>query len=303
MNATPIDTVSFDPSRRDTIRAILQRKIADGARHAAAVLATIQNEAPRDQLLRARAAAFAVDDGARIRVGADWYRPTDHALGQVAERAGIPLPYLRELTAPAAAPWQHALATDILTEHHSHAEDTRILARSVGGSLRGWLSDKYRRLDSRPLVEALADEASQAGAVPIDGVATETRVALKIVLPEILEPLPGEFLAYGGEWSNSDYGNGVHAFRIFAIRVACLNGMTAENVLKQVHLGARLPDDIAFSERTHQLDTEASASALRDIVRSALGPAARDRLMANIRDAHERSMSKSELAGATRTLP
>ena len=79
--------------------------------------------------------------------------------------------------------------------------------------------------------------------------------------------------------------------------------MTAENVLKQVHLGARLPDDISFSERTHQLDTEASASALRDIVRSALRPAARDRLMSNIRDAHERSMSKSELAGATRTLP
>jgi hypothetical protein len=95
-------------------------------------------KAPRDQLVRVRAAAFAVDDGARIRVGCDWYRPTDHALGQIAERAGIPLPYLRQLTAPAAAPWQHALAADILTEHHSHAEDTRVLARSVGGTLRGW---------------------------------------------------------------------------------------------------------------------------------------------------------------------
>ena len=222
MNTAPIASASFDPSRRDTVRTILRRKIADGARHAATVLATVQNEAPRDQLVRVRAAAFAVDDGVRIRAGTEWYRPTDYALGQVAERAGIPLPYLRQLTAPAAAPWQHELATDILNEHHGHAEDTRVLIRSVGGRLRGWLSDKYRRLDSRPLVEALAEEATHAGAVPIDGVATETRVALKIVLPEILEPLPGEFLAYGGEWSNSDYGNGVHAFRIFAIRVQCL---------------------------------------------------------------------------------
>ena len=70
--------------------------------------------------------------------------------------------------------------------------------------MRGWLSDRYRRLDSRPFFEALAEEAVRAGAVPVDGVVTETRVALKLVLPEILEPIPGEFLVIGGEWSNSD---------------------------------------------------------------------------------------------------
>jgi len=79
--------------------------------------------------------------------------------------------------------------------------------------------------------------------------------------------------------------------------------MTAENLLKQVHLGARLGDDIEFSDRTHRLDTAASVSALRDIVRGALGPAGRDRLMESIRASHERSMNKSQLASATRALP
>jgi hypothetical protein len=78
--------------------------------------------------------------------------------------------------------------------------------------------------------------------------------------------------------------------------------MTRENLLKQVHLGARLSDDIEFSDRTHQLDTAASASALRDVVRGALSPAGRDRMADAIRAAHESAMSKQQLSAATRTL-
>ncbi|MDP8999248.1 MAG: hypothetical protein M3O46_03970 [Myxococcota bacterium] len=176
------------------------------------------------------------------------------------------------------------------------------LVRSVHGQLRGWLSDKYRRLDSRPLVDALADEARSAGSVPVDGIATETRVAIKVIIPRILEPIPGEFLVYGGEWSNIDFGNGTHSFRTFALRVACLTGMTRENLLKQVHMGARLSDEIEFSDRTHRLDTAASVSALRDVVRGALGPASRDRMIDSVRTAHDRAMSKTQLSTATRTL-
>jgi hypothetical protein len=300
----PTTTTAVNDSA-DAYRAILQRRIDDGARRAAEVIAIIQQDPPRDQILRVRAAAFevAATGGIRVRVGADWYQSTDFALGQVAARAGIPAAYLRELAAPKAAPWQHDLAADILGRHHGNAGDARILARSVNGQLRGWLSDRYRRLDSRPLVDALANEALKAGAVPIDGVATETRVAIKVILPQILEPLPGEFVVAGAEWSNSDYGNGVHSFRTYLLRVQCLNGATTENLLKQVHLGGRLSDTIEYSDRTHRLDTAASVSALRDVVRSAFSPTSRDRLMDTIRASHERSMSPKQLAGATKTFP
>jgi serine/threonine protein kinase len=97
--------------------------------------------------------------------------------------------------------------------------------------------------------------------------------------------------------------NGTHSFRTFALRVVCLNGMTRENLLKQVHLGARLSEEIEFSDRTHRLDTAASVSALRDVVRGALGSASRDRMIENVRAAHDRAMSKTQLSTATRTLP
>ena len=254
--------------------------------------------------MRTRAAAFEVapSHGIRVRVGDEWYQPTDFALGQIAERAGVPLAYLRQLASPKAEAWQHQLAAQILREHYGNADNTRVLVRSVRGQMRGWLSDKYRRLDSRPLVEALAEESAAIGAIPVDGIATETRISLKVILPEILEPLPGEFLVCGGNWQNSDVGNGTHSFQLYAIRVACSNGMTMENMLKQVHLGGRLSDSIEFSDRTHQLDTAASVSALRDVVRGALGPAARDRLVESIRDAGNREMSRNQLSQATRSL-
>ena len=303
--ATPTVTrLSDDSPDAARYRAILQRQIDEGAKRAAAVITTIERDQPRDQIVRARAAGFDVaPTGIRVRIADDSYQPTDFALGQIAGRAGVPLPYLRELAAPQSAPWQHQLASEILVQHYGNAGAVRVLARSVRGQLRGWVSDKYRRLDSRPLVDALASEARSVGAVPIDGVATETRVAIKVILPRILEPIPGEFLVYGGEWSNSNFGNGTHSFRTFALRVACLNGMTRENLLKQVHLGARLSDDVEFSDRTHRLDTAASASALRDVVRGALSPAGRDRMVDAIRAAHESAMSKQELSAATRTLP
>jgi hypothetical protein len=303
--AIPVAHPPDSTDRSARYRAILQRRIDDGAKRAAEILAAIQRDQPRDQIVPMRVANFhvATSGGLRIQVGADQYEPTEYALGQVAARAGVPLPYLRELDAPTAAAWQHELATEILRQHYHHAPDGRVLVRSVRGQMRGWLSDRYRRLDSRPLFEALAEEAVRAGAVPVDGVVTETRVALKLVLPDILEPIPGEFLVVGGEWSNSDYGNGTHSFRMYALRVACLNGLTAEDVLRQVHLGGRLGDEIEFSDRTHALDTATSVSALRDVIRSSFASNRREALLETIREANERHVSKPALTQATRALP
>jgi hypothetical protein len=299
--------VQLEPTTTEAGRyhAILERAVGEGARRAADVIAAIQRDQPRDQILRVSAARFALSSAGALEVlvGDDHYKPTDFALGQIAARAAIPLPYLRDLVNSKAPQWQHDLAVEILGCHYGNAGYARLLARSVGGQLRGWLSDRYRRLDSRPLLDALAAEAKDLGALPIDAVATETRVAFKIALPEIVEPIPGEFLVYGGEWSNSDVGNGVHSFRMFALRVACLNGLTTENVLRQVHLGGRLISELQFSERTYRLDTATSVSALRDVVRSALGPSGRDTLTATIRAAHERRMTTPQLALTTRTLP
>lgn len=293
MNAT---TMTAPANSR---RAILDNKIAQGQALAAQVIETIHRDMPTDQIARTKALAFHAARGAlEVKVGDAYLQPSEYAVGQLAEKARIPTAYLRELVKGDG--WQRDLAAHALGEHFHNAAQERVLLRSVRGQLRGVLSDKYRRLDSRPLVDALATEAKAIGAVPADGVVSETRVAIKLLMPEIVEPLPGEFLVYGGEWSNSDYGNGVHSFRAFALRVVCLNGMTRENLLRQVHLGAKLHDEIEFSERTYKLDTAASVSALRDIVRGALGPKGRERMTDAIRTANDKSMTATQVQAAAR---
>jgi hypothetical protein len=59
--------------------------------------------------------------------------------------------------------------------------------------------------------------------------------------------------------------------RAFLLNGACLNGMVRESVMKQVHLGSRLPDNLQLSQETYELDTRTTVSAIRDLTRSLFG--------------------------------
>jgi hypothetical protein len=71
---------------------------------------------------------------------------------------------------------------------------------------------------------------------------------------------------------------------------------TLDDALRQVHLGGRLNDDIEYSRRTLNLDTEANASALKDVVRHTMGPATVNSYNEAIRLAHEQKIDAKEAA-------
>jgi hypothetical protein len=305
-------TTMFSATSSEAARyqQILSQKIAEGARSAASTIERIQNEVPTDRIVNTRAVDFAANgsggvnrSGLTVSVDGEVLVPTDYAIEQIAEKAGVPTPYLRSLTTRDSAPWQRELAAETLRRHYHNRPAERMLSRSVNGNLRGWLSDRFRRLDARPLLDVLTTELSGIGAVPFSGTFTDTRVAIKALMPEIIEPVPGEFMVLGLEWGNSDYGNGPHRLAEFAIRVACLNGMTKESVLREIHLGGRLSDRIEYSNRTYELDTRASASALRDTVKGVLGPAARERFVNQIRAANAKETSEAQLKAHVKSLP
>lgn len=53
----------------------------------------------------------------------------------------------------------------------------------------------------------------------------------------------------------------------FLLNGACLNGMVRESVMKQVHLGSKLPDTLQLSQHTYELDTQTTVSAVRDLTK------------------------------------
>jgi hypothetical protein len=161
------------------------------------------------------------------------------------------------------------LAAKILNEHSGWTNRTRVLVRSVDSEVRAILSDSYKRLNSVDLISAFLSECSSKGAIISDAFMDDTKVFCETVLPVPME-IPtlnnGTVMIFAGaRFSTSDYGDGSVDMRAFLMNGACTNGMVRESIMKQVHLGAKLPDNLQLSQRTYDLDTKTTASAIRDL--------------------------------------
>lgn len=192
-----------------------------------------------------------------------------NAVGQLADRMGVPQRYLRTLANGEG--WERLLAATILNQHSDWTQRSRVLVRTVGTQVRGVLSDSYRRLNSVQILTAFVEEAAGQGAVISDAYMNDTKVWAETILPQpIVVPTAknGDVIIFAGaRFSTSDYGDGAVDMRAFLLNGACLNGMVRESVMKQVHLGSKLPDSLALSQHTYELDTRTTVSAVRDITR------------------------------------
>ena len=192
-----------------------------------------------------------------------------NAVGQLADRMGVPQRYLRTLAG--GEEWERQLAATILNQHSDWTQRSRVLVRTVGMQVRGVLSDSYRRLNSVQILTAFVEEAAGQGAVISDAYMNDTKVWAETILPQpIVVPTAknGDVVIFAGaRFSTSDYGDGAVDMRAFMLNGACLNGMVRESVMKQVHLGSKLPDSLALSQKTYELDTKTTVSAVRDLTR------------------------------------
>lgn len=213
---------------------------------------------------------FSGEDGLMMNMPDGQFSLHDNAIGQLADRIGVPSRYLRNL-AGGGQEWQILLAAEILNQHSDWTQRSRVLVRAVGQQVRGVLSDSYRRLNSVEILTAFVQEAAGQGAVISDAYMNDTKVWAETILPQpIIVPTAknGDVVIFAGaRFSTSDYGDGAVDMRAFLLNGACLNGMVRESVMKQVHLGSKLPDTLALSRETYELDTRTTVSAVRDLTK------------------------------------
>lgn len=283
-------SVEIVPTAAHAARNRLSQLVEDGKLRTATVAERILSRVPDDTLVRAAGLSFEVP-AAHVEMTAleTTWSLHRNALDQLSSRVGIPTAYVQSLL-DVEDPngddhWRRPLLESILDQHVKHASG-RFLVRGVEGQARAILSDRYRRLDSRPLLTAFIAACDKIGAVPYEGVATDLSASVRAIVPRVYEPVDGEALVFGLEWGNSDFGLRAYSLSTFVLRLTCLNGMVGSNRLKQVHLGGRLPDHLEFSERTYQLDTRTMVSATKDVVTTSLGDAAIGDQLAAVRAAH-----------------
>ena len=257
--------------RQPLVQQTIQRLINEG-REAQDFIAPIGVEQRRAGYRPA--ITFADDRHLTMQLENGAYTLHTNAVGQLAEKMGIPSKYLRELSQ--GGEWQRRLSAQILNEHASWTPRSRVLIRAVGSEVRGVLSDSYKRLNSEQILTSFLQVALDNGAQACDALMTDTKVFVETILPKPLcipTRLNGQVIIYmGARFSTSDYGDGAVDMRAFLLNGVCLNGMVRESTMKHIHLGARLQQDLQLSNETYRLDTQATVSAVKDVTRQLFAP-------------------------------
>lgn len=278
----------------------LEQLIAQGRAKAGEVIDHVMNNQPADRLQLGANFSFDAEDQRGIymsfpdETAGNIRLPLHrHAVQQMAQTTDLPVKFMDGLMNTPERWANELLAHNLSTMFANRFRKQRYLLRSVQGEIRGFLSDRYRRLDSRPIIEAFASEVQRKGALPYNGYVTDTKVAIQAIMPEVYEPVSGELVAYGLSLENSDFGNGALSVRAYLLRIWCSNLAITQEEMRQVHLGRRLDDSMIYSQRTYQLDAETTVSALRDVIGSQLNAESLHKRMESIREANATAVTPS----------
>jgi len=199
---------------------------------------------------------------------------TNWSGSQLAQYAEIPKAYFDRIAFEnpqlAAANVNHALERAA-----QEPRETRML-RILDGKVRGFLSPKYRRLDSYDLMESVLPTMIDAGMEIVSSEITERRFFLKALTPKLLtEVKKGDVVQHGLMISTSDVGSGALRVEPLINRLVCSNGMISSNAIRVFHIGKNQAEDEVIellSDRTKELTDAALWSRVNDVVKASLKP-------------------------------
>lgn len=234
------------------------------------------------------------------------YAVTDHAMGQLTDRLGIPRRYA---TAARAVPG--------LLAHNVNAwlgsTRDRLMVRTLTDPdrpvARAVLSDRYRPVDNLFLLRAIMPTLAEHQDLQVmSRTLTDQRMYLQVAFPRLTADVKvGDPVQYGLTISDSEIGLGAVDVSAMVWRLKCTNGMIGSSVVRRNHVGSRLGGEDGGSLDVWQRDTvEADLRAmelmLRDTVRASLDPARFDGMVAKLREAGEERIDDAMAARVVRNI-
>lgn len=284
----------------------LQIIVERGRLRISRVMSLIERLTPKDYLLKIASTSFGVSPTGRLLMSF-FVNNTDEvslnvnifALAQLATLVDMPPSWAKKLLEKYKDEDYYGpqlLAGDLQTLLMIDPE--RYLVRVVDGEVRGVLSSRYKRLDSKPLIDAFAEVCMSVGAVPCDGTLTPTKVVVHAILPKIQHPIEGESVVYGVTFTNSDFGDGAMNVQMYMLRLEGGTGMIGKSGLRKVHRGKELQEDINWSDETKEADIKLAQAQVRDLVKSFLSQEKIDEAQMAIRRAHGVPMGDDDVVTA-----
>lgn len=228
-------------------------------------------EKGREDILASPATLRMAESGL-IRAGEFAYNPTSWAHQQIATYLDIPKFYYDRLLAS---------DYDLLAHNVNHwmqkqDKEERRLLRTVNGKMRGFLSSRYRVIDSYDLVSTVLPILRDKGFQIAQCELTDKRLYIKAVLPKVsAEVKPGDVVQFGVLITNSEVGAGSFRIEPFLMRLLCMNGAITDAAIKVFHTGKNNAGDAmleVLSDEALKADDEALMLKVRDILLASSDP-------------------------------
>ena len=220
----------------------------------------------------------------------------EHALQQICMKADLPWRFAQKLIKVdhgivEEEAWGKQLLCYNLWQIYQHKPKTKYLLRSVDGQVRGFLSDRFKRLDSRGLITAFTGSCSMVNAELYDGWHSDINVVLNTAVSKIYEPYSDMKVIYGARFKNSDFGEG--AQEVMFLMVLCSSGraIIGPDKLRKIHLGKKLNEDISKSEGDYEADQKKAASDIVERVTNTLSEHNIELMQTLVKTASETSLT------------
>lgn len=180
-------------------------------------------------------------------------------------------------------------------------ESSQRMLRTLDGSARAYLSNRYRRIDNidiagvtLPILGGLPDIRFESCQI------TESRMYIKAVNPRLqAEVSPGDIVQAGVIISNSEVGLGSVSIQPLIYRLVCSNGMVVnEAAARRNHVG-RVTDSgenfSVYSQATLDAEDKAFVMKIQDTVRAAVEEARFSQVVGKMREAKAAQMDTHDV--------
>lgn len=229
------------------------------------------------------------------------FKLTDYAHGQIATWAEIPQRYYNKMRDEA----QELLQRNV--NHWLSKFDGNRMIRTLDGTARAFLSDRYHRIDNEQIADAvlpvLLEECGHGAVVSCS--VTDAKLYIQALFPRLEgEVNPGDPVRGGVIISNGEIGNGALDIRPMVYRLVCTNGLVAGKIaddarLRRNHVGRRIgagEDYSLYADDTLAADDRALKLKIRDSIKALAKPQLFERILFEMRAAARQTPAGNPVA-------
>ncbi len=252
-----------------------------------------QTRAKKDYLVDTRSLTFDVGaDGAMLSMNNGAGMTTilginEIAHDQIGSALGIPSKYYDKMRKENPS----LLATNVNSWFN---QDPKMrMVRTLDGTARAFLSDKYRRIDNFEVAQTVLPIIADMPDARIESCEiTDSRMYIKVVNPRLTSEITkGDIVQSGILITNSEVGMGSLTVQPLVYRLVCTNGMVVNDAkMRKYHVGRGNQADEDFTlyaDETLKADDHALMLKVQDTVRAVVDQTRFDKVVALMRQAKD----------------